>query len=195
MNPDSRSQHLQTFGSPIDEAANRDLRNHFLICDTAEFLTRILPVSESCVETILKALTRKSLYKDGRWAKMPASNKAREEEFSDEPFIEIANAISDEAATTGMGAQGRVSGVWVDRHITSPKSPDENASKKCPNCLYVSSAAIHEAEQIIAQVQDQLNQPGVLLIDENRAQTVTDKTEQRRLKEVRFSEVIDIVQP
>jgi hypothetical protein len=194
MNHDSRRQHLQTFASPFDEVVNRDLRNHFPTCDTAEFLKKILPVSESCVETILKALTRKSLYKDGRWAKMPASNNAREEEFYG-PFNEIANAISDEAATTGMGAQGRVNGVWVDRHSASPKSLDEDASKICPDCLYVSIAAIQEAERIIDQARDQLNQPGVSLTDEEKARSAIGKTEKRRLKEVRFSEVMDTVQP
>jgi hypothetical protein len=125
---------------------------------------------------------------------MPASDDDREDEFY-EPFIQIANAISDQVATTGMGAQGRVNGVWVDRHSKSPNSPDEDAAKICPDCLYVSSsAAIQDAERMIAQARDKLNQPGVSTKDGKKAQTVIDKTEKRRLKEVRFSEVIDIVQ-
>ena len=121
---------------------------------------------------------------------MPASNVAREDEFY-EPFIEITNAISDQVATTGMGAQGRVNGVWVDRHSRSTNSPDEDAAKIRPDCLYVSSsAAIQDAERMIAQARDKLNQPGVSAKDGKKAQTVIDKTEKRRLKEVRFSEII-----
>jgi hypothetical protein len=116
---------------------------------------------------------------------MPASNNARKEEFY-EPFIEIANAISDEAVTTGMGAQGRVNGVWIDRHSTSPKSPDEDAAKICPDLLYVSSsAAIQEAERIIAQVRDKLNQPGVSAKYEKEVRSI-GKSEKRPSKEVRF---------
>lgn len=184
----------KSYASDMDKAVYIDLSNHFLISDTAEFLEKLLPVSESCVDTILKVLTKKSVYKDGRWAKMPASNNAKEDEIY-KPFVEIANAISDQVATTGMGAQGRVNGVWVDRHSKSPKSPDEDAAKICPDCLYVSSsAAIEEAEQMIAQARNKLNQPGISAKDGKRAPTMMDKTEKKRLKVVCFSEVINIVQ-
>lgn len=211
MNYNSRTKHLldtpysaraqttttmfrtKTLASDIRAAVNKDLHNHSLSCKIAEFLEKILPVSESYVERILQQLTRKSWYTKGRWAKMPTSNKAKEDEFY-EPFIEIATAISDEATTAKMGGDGRVKGVWVDRHSKTPESTDEDAADIRPDCFYVSSsAAIQHAEQIIAQALDELNQPGVSTKNKKKAQSLIKETEKRQVKEVRFSEVIDSV--
>jgi hypothetical protein len=176
----------KTLAADIDDAVNKDLRNHFFVCDTTEFLDCVLPVPQTCVEKVFKKLCKDSVYKDGRWAHMPVSDSVAEEKHY-KPFIDIANAISEAVkASLGLASEGRVNGVWVDRHSKSPKSPDEDAADTRPDCLHVTSNDIIEQLDIaIAEAQEKLRKAGTSAKDKKTAEATVDKSEKKREREVR----------
>jgi hypothetical protein len=117
---------------------------------------------------------------------MPASDSAGEDKHY-EPFIDIANAISDAVkASTGFTGDRRVNGVWVDRHSKSPKSPDEDAANTRPDCVNVtSSAVIEELDDAIALARQERDKAGASAADKRRAQVKMNRSESEKEKEVR----------
>jgi hypothetical protein len=181
----------KTLAADIDDAVNKDLRNHFFVCDTAEFLDSVLPVPQTWVEKVFKKLCKDSIYEGGRWACMPVSDSVAEENHY-KPFIDIAKAISDAVkAISGLTSEGRVNGIWVDRHSKSPKSPDEDAAETRPDCLHVTSNTIIKQLDIeIAQAKVKLSKAGTSAEDKKTAEATVDKSEKRREREVRCQQLL-----
>jgi hypothetical protein len=163
----------------IDDAGKKDSHNHFLVCDTTEFLDNVLPVPKSCVDEVLKKLRKDFIYKNERWARMPASDTVGEDKHY-KPFINIANAISDAVkAIAGFTGDRRVNGIWVDRHSKSPKSPYEDAVNTRPGCINAtSSAVIEELDDAIALARQERDKA-------RRTQVKMNGSESEKEKEVR----------
>lgn len=115
----------------VHSAINDDLEGYVRICDTDQFLGRILPVM--MVEDILKRVQENKLYsgEEKRWSAFP--NKPKKEIDLYEPFISTAEGIRAAIPED----QVKVQGVWLDRHDLSPKTSDEDLADARPDCLFV----------------------------------------------------------
>jgi hypothetical protein len=172
----------------LANAVDNALRNHFFVCDTTEFLESFLPVPQTCVHEVFERLCKNSVYKDGRWARLPYSDSVGEDE-NYMPFIDIANSISDAAKTSsGFTSEGRVNGVWVNRQSNSSKSRHLDTADIRPDSIYVASNdAIEKLDRIIAQAREELDTADVSAKDKRKSKphATADNSEKRGEKEVR----------
>ncbi|KAG6908725.1 hypothetical protein DXG01_003570 [Tephrocybe rancida] len=131
-------------------AAQRDIKNTLHTVDTDAFLNKIFP-SNTPSGDIFKKLQKNNSYAGQRWTGFPDNPVAGQEKLLYEPFAAACNAITRAIDRK----QVRTKIVYVDRHSTTPHSPNSDMAASRPDGAGASlDAAMGELEKKITDHED-----------------------------------------